>query len=144
MTPKPSSTIELLAELYPQTFVAERWKPHRPLKCGIHLDLAERGTPVHGRVLNYYTWLRMYLKAIVEGATRYDLDGQPAGVVTAEEATEAVRRLAVLTRRALENSGKPLPAKPEPAPAPEPPKRLSLSDLKAAAQARKASAEARP
>jgi ProP effector len=39
-----------------------------------------------------------YLMNMVEGATRVDLQGQPAGVVTAEEAARAQQRLAELIK----------------------------------------------
>jgi hypothetical protein len=47
--------IGLLAELFPATFIAERWQRHRPLKAGIHLDLIERGVllPAECRALEH-------------------------------------------------------------------------------------------
>jgi hypothetical protein len=35
-----TATIAALASLFPRTFVAEQWQPHRPLKIGI--DLGDR------------------------------------------------------------------------------------------------------
>jgi ProQ/FINO family len=42
-------TIAALAALFPATFAAEPWQPHKPLKLGIHLDLIARGVllPAH-------------------------------------------------------------------------------------------------
>src|SRR6266853_6172954 len=37
-----------LAGLFPAVFVAEQWKPHRPLKRGVHNDLIERGVLLPG------------------------------------------------------------------------------------------------
>jgi sRNA-binding protein len=39
--------IATLAQLFPATFVAERWQRHKPLKLGIHLDLVECGVLLH-------------------------------------------------------------------------------------------------
>jgi len=36
-------TIAALAALFPATFAAEPWQPHKPLKLGTHLDLIARG-----------------------------------------------------------------------------------------------------
>jgi sRNA-binding protein len=41
--PDPQIIIGILAELFQETFVAENWRPHRPLKVGIANDLVERG-----------------------------------------------------------------------------------------------------
>ena len=38
-----TAAISALAELFPAAFVADVWKPHRPLKLGIHRDLIDRG-----------------------------------------------------------------------------------------------------
>ena len=36
------AALALLAETYPQCFIAVQYLPHRPLKIGIDRDLAER------------------------------------------------------------------------------------------------------
>jgi sRNA-binding protein len=109
-----------------------------------------------------------YLRASTEGAMRIDLTGEPAGTVTATEARHATERLAVLAKVAAKRASKvaitskgaqtpkgsgtksPRAATATPKAgtisnrtlATEPttpgPKRLSLSDLKRAAAARKA------
>jgi ProQ/FINO family len=75
-----------LATRYPQTFVLEKYQPHRPLKVGIAADLRERCPAVERRVLSValsvYARRVMYLRGLVAGATRVDLDGNPAGEVT--------------------------------------------------------------
>ena len=90
----------------------------RPLKIGIHRDLRARCPGVSGtqlrRALDRYVNRAGYWQTMVEGAARYDLDGQEAGVVTAKEATHAARRLA-----------KVITAKPAKA-APEPPKQTAV------------------
>lgn len=190
-----TTVIRAVAELFPDTFVIERYRPHRPLKRGIGNDLIERGvlTRQETRFLHSYTNRRQYLVASVEGAERIGLDGQPCGTVTADEAQWAAIRLAhldarqaalaaaqrtareehkrereaahakdaarfVANRRAdraaadKTNGAGPhrevqpeiiavAPPLPVTAASPQPP-RLSLAGLKAAAQARRAAAEA--
>ena len=77
------------------------------------------------RVLGGYTACPEYRAKLIEGAARIDLDGNPAGAVTASEAAYALA---------------PKPAKtkltPSTPPAPKP-KRMSLDDLRRAARQRK-------
>jgi len=87
-----------LAEAFPQTFVLEKYRPHRPLKVGIAADIRARCPAVERRVLSVvlsvYTRRVMYLQSLVEGAARVDLDGKAAGTVTARDAEYAAARLA--------------------------------------------------
>jgi sRNA-binding protein len=163
--PYPTFTLALgaLAELFPATFTTEQHLLHRrPIKRGIHLDLLAAGIlatrkDAH-RLVGPYCGHRMYLLAVCEGAVRVDLDGNPAGIVTAEEAAKAradLNRLdAASDHRALEAQqaraaaraarkarcaakkalASPLPPAP---PAPPPGPRVGLSGLKAAALARR-------
>jgi hypothetical protein len=39
----PTGLVSTLADLFPKTFVAERWQPHSPLKIGIDADLIATG-----------------------------------------------------------------------------------------------------
>jgi sRNA-binding protein len=81
-------TLSTLAELFPAVFVADRWKPHRPLKVGIHQDLIERGllSPDECRaVFRRYCSRLMYQRALAAGGPRYGLDGEPAGEVTGDQ-----------------------------------------------------------
>ena len=87
-----------LAEWFPQTFVLEKYLPHRPLKIGICPDILAR-CPVLtrrelGTVLGVYASRVMYLQSLVAGAIRIDLDGNPAGEVSAADAGHAAARLA--------------------------------------------------
>ena len=121
--------LDLLCERFPGTFVrnpAER----QPLKRGIDRDLVARLDGLSSRtalkrVLGGYTACPEYRAKLVEGAVRIDLDGNPAGAVTASEAAYALA---------------PKPAKtkltPSTPPAPKP-KRMSLDDLRRAARQRK-------
>ena len=125
--------IALLAETFPQCFAVFQAR-RKPLKVGIHLDInAKLGgalTPQEiGIALQVYTHNFAYLHCIREGAPRIDLDGEPAGAVTAEE-VEGARKM--LAKR----------VKPPKAPRPVPPRRKQgsgIADLKKAAMARRAS-----
>ena len=121
--------LELLCERFPRIFArdpAER----PPLKRGIDRDLEARLDGLSSRtalkrVLGGYTACPEYRAKLIEGAARIDLDGNPAGAVTAGEAAYALA---------------PKPAKtkltPSTPPAPKP-KRMSLDDLRRAARQRK-------
>jgi ProP effector len=82
-----------VATRYPQTFVLEKYRPHRPLKVGIAVDIMERCPELDRRKLGVglaaYTRRVMYLKGIVAGAARVDLDGNACGEVSAGDAEHA-------------------------------------------------------
>jgi len=93
-----------LAKKFPQTFVLEKHRPHWPLKVGIAAEIRARCPAVGRRVLSValsaYARRVMYLKGLVAGAARVDLDGNPAGEVTARDAEYAAAKLAeTLTSR---------------------------------------------
>ena len=123
--------LELLCERFPRIFArdpAER----PPLKRGIDRDLVARLDGLSSRtalkrVLGGYTACPEYRAKLIEGTVRIDLDGDPAGAVTAGEAAYALAPKPAKT--------KPTPSTP-PAPAPKP-KRISLDDLRRAARQRK-------
>ena len=87
-----------LAEVFSQTFVLEKYRPHWPLKVGIAADIRARCPAVERRVLSVvlsaYAQRVMYLQSVVAGAARVDLDGNPAGEVTARDAEYAAAKLA--------------------------------------------------
>ena len=148
---KVGAIIELLCDRFPQTF--SRRGP-KPLKVGVYDDaLAMLGEAVQPRglqsALRAYTSNAGYLRALSAGACRVDLDGNPAGTVTAEDEAVAKARLAELAK------GTALPAKVPPAkagpeaparaptaenPKPPAPKRLSLADLREAGRRRRGAA----
>jgi ProP effector len=143
--------IALLAERFSRIFsVFERRR--KPLKVGIAADLAALGVASVAdlkRALRRYCRNSGYLAGLREGAERLDLDGLPAGKVTATEATFAAMLLdARRAKAALKkppDPAKPKPAKPKPKPPAKPapsrpsaPGRIGLADLKRAAIARRA------
>jgi sRNA-binding protein len=87
-----------LTKKFPQTFVLEKHRPHQPLKVGIAAEIPARCPAVERRVLgaalSAYARRVMYLRSLVAGAARLDLDGNPAGEVTARDAEYAAAKLA--------------------------------------------------
>ena len=124
---KATDILPFLAECFPHAFTVEQYLTHQPLRIGIDGDLAERCQALTWReriaVLRYYTSRPMYLRGCVGGVARVDLDGNPAGVVTAAEAAFAAARLVeVLAERearrtAREPAAAPTPSPSKPAPA---------------------------
>jgi ProP effector len=80
-----SDTLAILVGQFPQAF--SMGDQRRPLKVGIHQELAARAvglsTDQIREALRQYTSAIDYQRAIVEGASRIDLDGNSAGTVTA-------------------------------------------------------------
>jgi len=136
-----AAVIALLAETFPKCFSV--YQPRRrPLKIGIHKDIlaAVDGalTPLElGRGLGAYCSNQAYLEHTRTGAWRLDLDGKPAGVVTADEEAHAKATLAGI--RAKKDARTAAAKAAAQLASPQPAKRLSLADLKAAALARKTS-----
>jgi ProP effector len=92
--------VELLRAYFPACF-----KPNnevKPLKKGIKQDLLIRLSTIDTIVtedkacmvksLSYYVNTIVYHKSVIEGVMRIDLDGNPAGVVSAEEARYSAER----------------------------------------------------
>jgi ProQ/FINO family len=81
-----------LAAAFPNAFSLHEGR-RRPLKIGIHHDLLVLGGAERSRelsaALRSYTLNRAYLRAMRPGAVRVDLDGNPAGRVTDEDAARA-------------------------------------------------------
>jgi ProP effector len=93
----------LLERLYKEFPV---FRDHLPLSIGIHKAFNERIPGLaKGQVwsaMQQHTGSTRYLKALVEGAPRYDLDGNPAGEVTAEQQAVAVKTLKERFRKAAD------------------------------------------
>lgn len=92
--------VELLKAYFPLSFKSAT--EISPLKKGIKQDLVKRLSTLQDIVtedkacmvksLAYYVNTMAYHKSVVEGATRIDLDGNPMGVVSAEEAKYSTDR----------------------------------------------------
>lgn len=77
-----------LAALFPDCF---DWERPRPVKTNIHQDLIRLGYDKARvrRALDGYCRRRRYRSSVRAGAMRVDLQGRPAGAVTAQEAERA-------------------------------------------------------
>lgn len=100
----PAECAARLAELFPALFAP----PAKPLKLRIQADIQQRAPGVFTRrtlsvFLHRYTTSNAYLSALVKSEQRYDLDGQPAGELSAEHrelaAAEITRRRGVHEQR---------------------------------------------
>jgi sRNA-binding protein len=88
---------DVLVDNFPYCF-CRRGSPKYPLKIGIMQDILDQmpelGLHRVRTALLEYTGGRLYLESIVEGASRFALDGDIAGIVTRAEAAHATNRLA--------------------------------------------------
>ena len=112
----------MLRETYPALFAAEQ---PPPLKIGIHKDLLARHPDLNARVLRHaLAWLcerpRYQYAVRKEGAVRIDLDGQPAGEVTAEQAGIAKSKLTAWKAKKPAKSAAQATHAPTPIPTPKP------------------------
>ena len=89
---------ELLIQELPNCF--KKGEQKQPLCIGIHLqvhshykDDARFEPKTLQTGINKYCCGEKYLKTIIEGASRIDIDGHPVGIVTAEEAAFAQGKL---------------------------------------------------
>lgn len=135
------AALVMLMQNFPKVFAPfSAWK-RLPLKIGIHDDIvaAMPGVAVSdiGAAMKIYTRTHAYLRSLIEGAERSDLAGQPAGVVTADAAELARASLAGLLERKRRS---PPAATSSPAPAPKA-KRVTLADLRKAAERRRQRSE---
>jgi sRNA-binding protein len=88
--------IALLAKTFPRCFVVHEAK-RKPVKIGIDRDIAAKlgaMPPALSIALKYYVGNAVYLAQMRDGAPRIDLNGKPAGAVTADQAANARARLA--------------------------------------------------
>lgn len=100
--PAPQALLKQWQSRYPEAFAADEV---RPLKVGIHHDLAARepwSNKLIRRALAGYVNRPRYAKALKEGAPRIDLEGNPAGTVDATAARTAQEKY----RRRAEAKGR--------------------------------------
>lgn len=73
------------------------FREHRPLALGIHKTIKERLPDLNAgqlrNAMRIHTMATAYLKSLATGDQRFDLDGQPAGAVTAEQKEQAATDL---------------------------------------------------
>jgi sRNA-binding protein len=112
--------VELLKAHFPQCF--KDIKETQPLKIGIKQDLVKalgtREDIVIGdkacmvTSLAYYVNSLAYLKNMVVGTVRIDLEGKPAGMVTAEESQYSIdsRKAKLLKKKSVATAKEPEPA----------------------------------
>lgn len=98
--PTPAATAERLRALFPALFAG----PAKPVKLRIQADIQARAPGEFTKAmlsafLRRHTGSTGYLIALTKAAQRLDLDGQPAGDVSAEHREAAVQELA--RRRSL-------------------------------------------
>ena len=97
--PSPQQLLKQWYSRYPKAF----FKAHtRPLQIGIHealIDAEPWSARLIRRTLACYVNLPRYMKSVRPGAQRVDLEGQPAGQVTEEEALHAREQLKQLQAR---------------------------------------------
>lgn len=114
-------TISRLQKQFPQAF-PKKPAPKLPLKLGIHKDLyaqAEALKLTNAEIKEAVkTWCQgsRYWACMTEGAARLDLNGEPAGEVTAADAQHAKqlanRRRSHAIRSRKQEAGKPVVAEP--------------------------------
>lgn len=140
--------LPVLVRAFPKAFFP-RGQNCMPLRVGIFEALDAALPPEIDRsrlklYLGIYTKQPRYLRELIKGATRIDLNGKPAGRVSAKEAASAAARLQKLQGLKL---GQPMPkaagalSPPSAAPAPPAvnrPRRQDLADLTAPAWSRDA------
>jgi ProP effector len=136
MRKRARQTIVALAQRWPRCFAVAECR-RLPLKIGIAADIVAAGFAIADveLALRFYTGSSGYKKALTAGAPRIDLDGNAVGSVSAKAAAHAESVLAKRQRRKREQAAERAAAARKTMP-----KRLSLADLRAAAQARKRAA----
>jgi ProP effector len=137
-----TAVIAQLAALFPKAFAVNHHE-RKPLKIGIDADIVARGVAIEPRALwrplRVYCASFGYLRTITAGAERVDLDGNPAGVVTAEAAALALALLAARgdKEKRRQDEKERQGSKQKPARTPPQPKRITLADLRKAAEKRR-------
>lgn len=135
-----TAVIAQLAALFPKAFAVNHHE-RKPLKIGIDADIVARGVAIEPlwRPLRVYCASFGYLRTITAGAERVDLDGNPAGVVTAEAAALALALLAARgdKEKRRQDEKERQGSKQKPARTPPQRKRITLADLRTAAEKRK-------
>jgi ProP effector len=115
--------VALLRSYFPAAF--KPMSQVQPLKKGIKEDLVKRLSTLEGVVtddkacmvksLSFYVNTAAYHRSVVAGVNRLDLDGQPAGQVTPEEALYSAEKLQHKKAGASSPTAKPVTSTSSPA-----------------------------
>lgn len=109
-----SALRDVMCERFPSCFSLTSPKP---LKIGITNDLVERCPDIsyyHIKLfIKYYTCNFGYCRVSIDGAERVDLDGTPAGIVTAAQAGYMAARLKQSRKKYYERKKAALKAEAE-------------------------------
>jgi ProP effector len=96
----PNAVLETLSSKFPV------FHDYKPLAIGIHkairLQLPELSEGALRVALKSYTASTKYLKAVANGTQRFDLGGNPAGEITAEQRQLALQTIKERFRKAAE------------------------------------------
>jgi ProP effector len=102
-TKKPNPAADALATLAASFPV---FRDGQPLAIGIHKVLKQRLPDLKDAdlrlALRRHVSSTKYLKAVANGSSRFDLDGNPAGEITAEHRNDALASLKERFRKAAE------------------------------------------
>jgi len=111
--PKPSRSRNAVLDTLSVSFKV--FHDCQPLALGIHKVIKERLPDIDVQQLRNAMWLHTastrYLKALSQANTRFDLDGSPAGEVTAEQRQQASDTLRERFRKKAEQHKAELLAK---------------------------------
>jgi ProP effector len=95
-----NTVLQILIDTYPV------FGTHRPLAIGIHKTLKARQPELADGALRLalrlHTTATKYLKAVANGSQRFDLDGNPAGEITAEQKAQALAAIKERFRKGAE------------------------------------------
>jgi hypothetical protein len=99
-----NQVIQILADCYPKAFIVDAYRrltrTSSPTKSSFW-----PGNPVNiSRAVDWYCGHIGYLRQLLEGATRYDLNGDPAGTVTRDEEAGAKHRITEIHRQRQERA----------------------------------------
>lgn len=105
-TDKPNAAAAALATLATLASAFPVFRACQPLAIGIHKALRQRLPDLPDadlrQALRRHTTATKYLKAVANGTTRFDLDGNPAGEISAEHRQDALSALKERFRKAAE------------------------------------------
>jgi ProP effector len=95
---------------FPDCFCG-KGQPKKPLAIGIYKEIRNQLPEIKARelfqALSDYTGGPLYLKSLVAGAKRFNLDGGPAGFVSEAQAATAIEHLKIHNKKNRKASQRP-------------------------------------